>query len=200
MNRGLSKKYMIGIDEVGRGPIAGPVTVCSCAISVEDIPNVKRKLKGITDSKKLSPQQRELFGAIIQKLCREKLIHVACASVGAHVIDKKGIINAVQTALKRSIKRVTVDPQATRVYLDGGLRAPHWYPNQETIIKGDEKHWLISTASVVAKLHRDAKMIRYDKTYPGYGFTQHKGYGTQQHYQAIDKQGTCLLHRNSWIS
>ncbi len=191
-------KYVIGIDEVGRGPLAGPVTLCAFLVPVSKLAKVNRKLSGITDSKKLTRKKREMFEKLIKEVASQEDIKYAIASVSAQVIDSKGISFGIRNAISRTLKKLSVDPLTSYVYLDGSLHAPISFA-QETIIKGDVHNWLISSASVLAKTHRDMKMRRYSKTYPEYGFDTHMGYGTKMHRENIRKYGPCDIHRKTWI-
>jgi ribonuclease HII len=191
-------KYLIGIDEVGRGPLAGPVTVGVVKVKVKNIPIIKKKLLGITDSKQLSEQKRIEFVSILKDLQQEGLISFTTSSVSAALIDTCGISWAIQTALNRALRRLQPTSLKTQVFLDGGLRAPEVY-EQETIIKGDASNFLIATASVLAKVTRDEKMKRYAQRYPNYRLEKHKGYGTKEHRDLIQCYGVSDIHRKSWI-
>ncbi len=191
-------KYIVGIDEVGRGPIAGPVSVCACVIEQKHQQQVRKRLRGITDSKQLNEQQRESFFVNIQDLRKKGLLDYAISHVSARVIDNKGISFAIKTALARSLKKLDLDTNNTFVYLDGSLSAPIHF-HQETVIKGDQKIFHIAVASVIAKVLRDRKMCRYAKKYPQYGFERHKGYGTAQHRALVKKHGISPFHRATWI-
>ncbi len=180
-------KYVIGIDEVGRGPIAGPVTVCACMISSD----IAKKYKGIKDSKKLTASQREKIYEEIQGLVEYKV-----TSVSAKEIDKKGISFCIKKALATSI---SIFPKETKVLLDGGLKAPPEYKDQKTIIKGDEKEVCIALASILAKVTRDRYMVKMALKHPLYGLEGHKGYGTRHHYESIKKHGPSPLHRRSFL-
>ena len=227
-------KYIIGVDEVGRGPLAGPVAVGVVKLEVEkfscprlrprrepaDSESADSKLKvewarGFRDSKKLSAKAREAWMVKIEEARSEGWLEYAVAFVAPSVIDKRGIVCAIQTAIARALetvetktrKRVTLFPipkkgnpfSGTRVLLDGGLRAPAYYKYQETIIKGDEKELAIALASIVAKVTRDKRMVALAKKFPHYGFEQHKGYGTHAHYVAIKKHGVTPHHRRSFL-
>ncbi len=192
----MKKTRHIGIDEVGRGPLAGPVTVCAFVV-VKDFD--MKLLKGITDSKKLTEKVREEWNIKLRELQKKRKVNFSVSSVGAKIIDKKGISFAIRTALSRSLRKLNVDPKNSKVFLDGGLRAPEEYVNQETIIKGDSKNKCISSASVLAKVYRDAYMRKVAKRFPAYGFEVHKGYGTLRHRNSIKKYGPCELHRRSFI-
>lgn len=188
-------KYNVGIDEAGRGPLAGPV-----AVGVVKVPADFQWLEvmpGVNDSKKLSQKQRaELFRAA--KLLRHRgLIDFAVAMVGASVIDKEGIVPAINTAMKRAINRLQLSPSETFIRLDGSLHAPPEF-EQATIIKGDALYPEIGLASICAKETRDAYMRRVDRRWSGYGFAQHMGYGTKDHRQAIAERGKCPIHRVSY--
>lgn len=183
-----NKKYVIiGIDEAGRGPLAGPISAGIVAAEAR----APKILKGIRDSKKLSEKQREAWFLKIKSNFK-----YACAMVGNETIDRVGIQKATRLAVKRVLKKIGVKPNL--ILLDGSLFAPQKY-NQKTIVKGDEKIPIISAASVVAKVLRDRKMKRLHKIYPKYGFDIHKGYGTRAHYRAIKKYGICSLHRKSYL-
>lgn len=193
-------KHIIGIDEVGRGPLAGPVAVGACLISVSKIKNLLDEgfFKGIRDSKKLSEKKREEWLSKIKKLKAKGDLDYFVAFVGNKIIDKKGISQCIKTAIKISLKKLKAEPSKTMVLLDGGLKAPEEFKNQKTIIKGDEKEPIISLASIVAKVARDRKMVEYSKKFPQYGFEIHKGYGTALHCQKIRENGLSELHRKSF--
>jgi ribonuclease HII len=197
-------RYIIGIDEVGRGPIAGPVAVCAFTCVMENyellitngVQETKTKIK---DSKKLSKIQREKWFKYLKE-CKEKgLCDFAVSYVSSENIDKFGIVKSIKKALEVSLLKVATDVTEVFVYLDGGLKAPAQFLCQETIIKGDELHPVISCASIVAKVSRDRVMHNHAKEYPEYGFENHMGYGTRAHYEAIKKHGHTALHRKSFL-
>lgn len=196
-------KFLIGIDEVGRGPIAGPVAVGAFCISKKHLPKVSRIFKGVKESKQLSEQKREGWFGIIEQVKKLKLIDFAVTFQSENVIDIKGLSFSIKNALKTSvgsvIKRSKAKPGQVKVLLDGGLKAPLEFINQKTIIKGDEKEMVIALASICAKVLRDRKMNLLAKKYPKYGFEKHKGYGTRAHYLAIKKHGVLPLHRKSFL-
>lgn len=194
----MNNKYIVGIDEVGRGPLAGPVMVAAFVCKIDNKKKILNRIKGITDSKKLSEKKRNHYVDQIKELKKDGLINVAVSGVSSKVIDSKGIIFAINSALQSSLKKLNLDPKETFVYLDGGLKAPAEY-RQETVIKGDSKIWQIGAASVVAKVLRDSKMIAYAEKYPDYGFEKHKGYGTKKHRDAIKEFGITDIHRATWI-
>lgn len=213
-------KYIIGIDEVGRGPIAGPVVVAAVAAPTKfRIQNAELKSKNkpknskflilnsklakLKDSKKLSPKQREDWFKFIKKsaLC------YSIASVSPKVIDKINISRAANLAAKNAFKRLIKNSEFRikdcKTYLDGGLylkglKAKSSKLKVKTVIKGDEKIPAIMLASIIAKVTRDRLMLRLHKKYPKYGFDHHKGYGTKKHIKAIKKHGLTPIHRSSF--
>lgn len=194
-------KYLIGIDEVGRGPLAGPVMVGAALVPVDFDWSV---IPGVTDSKKLSEEKRELIFEQANLLVQLGDIYVAVASVEAKVIDKIGIAPAIKQALGEAIKTVTKDAKVetseVMVKLDGGLKAPAEFLLQETIIKGDAKESVIGLASIIAKVTRDRHMIKLGNKakFKVYDFAKHKGYGTNTHRQAIKENGLSSEHRASF--
>lgn len=189
-------KFLIGIDEVGRGPIAGPVAVCALIWKDRETdppPNIK-------DSKKLSQQKREEWFRQIEEWREKEMLSYAVAYVSAEEIDTIGISNAIQCALVEALARLQVEAEHVHVLLDGGLKAPEEYMHQETIIKGDEKESVIALASIAAKVLRDQMMEELSEVHPEYGFENHKGYGTDEHYKAIKKYGLTSYHRRSFLS
>lgn len=188
-------RYIIGIDEAGRGPLAGPVAVGAFCVRVGD-KNFETFSLGVKDSKQLSEKQREEWFA---RMFQEKF-SFAVAFGSAQMIDKRGLSFAVKHALASSLKKLACQPDQTLVLLDGGLRAPAEHLFQETIIQGDEKEPVISLASIAAKVSRDRMMVRLGKKYPLYGFERHKGYGTAAHYEAIARYGILEnVHRRSFL-
>lgn len=200
-------KYIIGIDEVGRGALAGPVTVAAVAATTKlRIQSASRRIKlKLKDSKKLSPKQREIWFDFIKK----QKIPYAIASVSPKIIDKINIFNAANLAATRAFKKLANSHWglATRVkiYLDGGLYinrktllASGYILNSKTIIKGDEKIPAISLASIAAKVSRDRYMKNLHKKYPRYDFIYNVGYGTKKHIRAIKKYGLSSIHRRTF--
>jgi ribonuclease HII len=194
-------KYIIGIDEAGRGPLAGPV-----AVGVSLIPaNFNWKLiPGVGDSKKLSAKNREAIFSRVTQLKKENLIDYAVVMVGAKTIDKIGIVPAIKQALEKGLtklcKAYNISPLELSIKLDGGLKAPAIYVQQETIIKGDDKELSIGLASIMAKVTRDKYMekIAQRAEFSGYNFDIHKGYGTKKHREAISRLGISSEHRASF--
>lgn len=189
-------RYIVGIDEAGRGPLAGPVALGVVRVS----PNFDKKFwLGIRDSKKLSEQARtEWFRkALMEK--KALRLDYAVSLVSEKVIDQKGIVYAINLGIKRSLSKLKLDPKQTKVFLDGSLRAPVEFVDQETIIKGDTKVPLISLASILAKVTRDRFMLRLAKKFPQYGFETHKGYGTREHLKRLRELGPSSCHRRSFL-
>ena len=202
MSAKKSNISIIGIDEAGRGPLAGPVAVGAVAFKIKDKTRLKRVFKEIRgkDSKKLTAHGREKWFEIIKTEEKKGNLYFAVSFTGVKMIDKKGIVFAIKTALSRSLKKVDIDPKTAKVLLDGGLHAPQKYQHQKTIIRGDEKELSISLASIAAKVLRDRKMVQFARKYPVYGFDKHKGYGTKYHCQQILKHGLSYEHRTSFLT
>jgi ribonuclease HII len=190
-------KHVVGIDEVGRGPLAGPVTVCVVACNLKLYSKLKKD-KHLPplgkDSKKLSPQDRQKYSKYLKHIGPAYVI----VNVSNKVIDGKGISFSIKRAISQGINKLRLDPKECEVLLDGGLRAPNEFKNQKTIIKGDEKEKIIAWASILAKVSRDALMCRLAKKYPKYCLETHKGYGTRKHCEAIRKHGLSEIHRKSF--
>ncbi len=207
-------EWLVGIDEVGRGPLAGPVMVGAVLVPVDFDWSL---IPGVTDSKKLSEKKREQICEIAKRLQGQGKLAYAVAKESAAMIDQVGIVPAIRSALGRALDEVlqkaSTYPSCPRVplgstyprpvlgnddvliRLDGGLKAPAEYIHQETIIKGDAKEPVIGLASIVAKVTRDRLMLQLDTEYPGYGFGVHKGYGTAAHRQALVMSGLSAVHR-----
>ena len=189
-------KYQIGIDEVGRGPIVGPVAV-GAFVFLD--PKAKKIFRGVKESKQLTEKNREKWFAIINSTKRIGLIDFCVTFQSERIIDNRGLSYAIKNALSKSLQELKIDPKLATVLLDGGLKAPLEYKDQKTIIKGDEKEMVIALASITAKVLRDRKMVKLGKKYPEYGFEIHKGYGTKNHYEAIKKYGLLKEHRRSFL-
>ena len=206
----MCSPYVIGVDEVGRGPIAGPV--CVAAFILFDYSLLDTCPAPLRDSKKLSQQKRDLWYAYLLEAESQGRCAFAHSLESPEVIHEIGIAPAIVRAIDESLaglkenmvthlpKRSVLVENETRVLLDGGLRAPVRFPKQTTIIKGDEKEVPIMLASIVAKVVRDTYMEDCEDTYPGYDFHTHKGYGTKAHYSALAKIGLSPLHRKSFLS
>lgn len=193
-------KIVVGVDEVGRGPLAGPVAIGVCAIPFSKIIHLKEIgfFNGVKDSKKLSDKKREEWLSKIKFFKSEGYLDYCVSFASNKMIDKFGIVYSIKSALKDALKKIKINPENSIILLDGGLKAPKEFKNQKTIIKGDEKEPIISLASIAAKVARDKKMIKYSKKFPRYGFEIHKGYGTLLHRQNIKKYGLSELHRKSF--
>jgi ribonuclease HII len=187
--------WMIGIDEAGRGPLAGPVAVGLIAAPADL--DILEAFPGVADSKKLSPGARENLYSLVEMFAARGDIKFV-ARFSSHIyIDKYGMTKAVGRAIESGLKRLAVPHTSAKVMLDGLLKAPRHY-SQETVIKGDELVPIISLASIVAKVRRDRLMRRLAREYPEYGFEQHKGYPTPGHYAAIEEHGLSDVHRRSY--
>lgn len=189
-------RFLLGVDEAGRGPLAGPVSVGIVAVPEGFV--VEKEFPGVADSKKLSEKKRE---ALYEMLVARVALGDARFTVefeDALTIDREGIAVAVRRAVSRGVNALAPDAASVRVQLDGALRAPIEYA-QETIINGDELIPLISLASIAAKVERDRLMVALAAEYPAYGFDIHKGYGTKMHYEMLQKHGLCAIHRRSFI-
>jgi ribonuclease HII len=192
----MKKDWILGIDEVGRGPIAGPVTL-GLVYASPRVVRLARELY-IRDSKAFSSKKREQWFDRILSWQEKGWCTYVTASVSAPVIDRRGIMWAIRKAMARGLSRVEALVH-TKIFLDGGLYAPKKFIDQETIIKGDTKIEVIAMASIMAKVTRDRYMVRQDKKFPDYGFAQHKGYGTKRHYVMLQEKGVCSLHRTTWL-
>lgn len=187
--------YTIGIDEAGRGPLAGPVAVG--AVSVRDGFN-KNFFKSIKDSKKLTEGERELWYALALEARKNGTLNFAVSLVSEKVIDRHGIAYAVRLGIKRTLKSLKASTGA-QIFLDGGISAPQEFSHQRTVVRGDEKIPIVSLASIVAKVTRDRKMRALSRKFPEYDFDVHKGYGTKSHQRIIQKYGPTEIHRKSFI-
>ncbi len=189
---------IIGIDEVGRGPIAGPVAVCAFACHGDFVLLENDKKLPLRDSKKLSEIQREQWFKILSKLKSAGKCDFAVAMIAASEIDRIGIARALRLCVSRTLTRLETSEEET-IILDGSLYAPKEFTNQRTIIKGDENEMAITLASIIAKVTRDRYMTKLHEEYPDYGFKDHKGYGTKAHYDVLAKHGPTPIHRKSFL-
>lgn len=188
-NEALNKGYKLicGVDEAGRGPLAGPV--CAAAVILPE----NCVIDGLNDSKKISEKKREmLFDIII-----EKALAYSIAFGTLEEIEEYNILEATYIAMNRAIEGLNI--KADFALIDGnrvpkGIKIPC-----ETVVKGDAHSCSIAAASILAKVTRDRLMLEYDKQYPQYLFAQHKGYGTKAHYEAIKQHGVCEIHRLSFL-
>lgn len=193
-------KLIVGIDEVGRGPLAGPVTIGAVVCEEQNYKKLKKnkKLPPLgKDSKKLKEKDREKYAKALEELRRQKIINFSVIHVSNTVIDTKGLTYAIKKGIKDGFKNLKIKKKNTEVLLDGGLKAPDGFI-QKTIIKGDEKEKIIAWASILAKVSRDSLMVKMAKKYPEYDLEIHKGYGTVKHRKAIQKYGVSRVHRLSF--
>lgn len=182
---GLIGRRVAGVDEVGRGPLAGPV------IAAAVILDPARPIAGLADSKVLSETRREELATLI----RERALAWALGRAEVHEIDRINILQASLLAMQRAV--AALDPVAEFALVDGN-RCPALSCPARAVIKGDSKVAAISAASIVAKVARDRELIELDACYPGYGFAQHKGYPSPQHLRALQELGITPVHRRSY--
>ena len=181
-------QIVAGVDEAGRGPLAGPVTAAAVILPR----NFKHAL--LDDSKKLTERRREALYEEITSGSIEGLIW-ASGKASPREIEKINILKATHLAMKRAVKKLGITPD--HVLIDG-LPVPKFPWPHEGIVKGDGKSLSIAAASVIAKVERDREMLAYAKKYPEYGFEAHKGYGTKRHLEALKKHGICKIHRKTF--
>lgn len=180
-------KYIAGVDEVGRGPLAGPVVVASVIMPLDD----EDIIQGVNDSKKVSEKNRELF---FEKI-KEKAIAYRIEWADEKIIDEINILQATKRCMTNAVNNLEVAPD---IVLIDAVNPDCKYP-VEAIIKGDAKSYTIACASILAKVTRDRYMRDMDKIYPQYGFADNKGYGSQKHIEALKSTGPCPIHRRSFI-
>jgi ribonuclease HII len=187
----LGYEFIGGVDEAGRGPLAGPV-VAACVVIGRDFKIDDEDLEMINDSKKLTAKKREkLFGII-----KAKALAVEIGVVDNEIIDKINILQASFLAMRRAIKKLKIAP--SYILTDGKFKIPKLETPQTAIIGGDAQVWTIAAASIIAKVSRDWLMSEMDKEYPEYLFAKHKGYGTKLHMEKILAHGPCPIHRRSF--
>lgn len=184
LNEGF--KTVCGIDEAGRGPLAGPV--CAAAVILP----LGLEIEGLNDSKKLSEKKREALYDIIT----EKAVAYSIALVDEKTIDEINILQATFKAMRNAVEGLTVKPD---IALIDGNQKPGLSIEQRTIVKGDAKSMSIAAASILAKVTRDRLMIKLDEEYPEYQFAKHKGYGTKLHYECLEKYGVSPVHRRTFL-
>lgn len=179
-------KIICGVDEAGRGPLAGPVY--AAAVILEK----GQTIEGVNDSKKLSEKKRELLFDKIINECKDYSIGTASEKE----IDELNILQATFLAMKRAVDGLSVKPDCALV---DGNQIPNLDCDVTTVVKGDAKSASIAAASILAKVSRDRYMLEMAEKYPQYGFEKHKGYGTKLHYEMIEKYGICDIHRKSFL-
>ena len=184
-NKGF--KYISGIDEAGRGPLAGPVVVAGVIMPKDSM------IEGVNDSKKVSEKKREkLYDMIL-----EEAISYSVAIIGQDVIDEINILNATKQGVTKVVEELDVKPNL--ILVDALTHINTKGIPYDSIIKGDAKCYNIAAASIIAKVTRDRIMREWDEIYPQYGFINHKGYGTAKHIEAIKEYGPCPIHRRTFI-
>jgi|SRR5579872_60018 len=194
-------KYIIGVDEAGRGPLAGPIAFGAFLIENKKIDNRKLKFlfKGARDSKKMTARKREEIFAKIKRVGQRNLVEYVVVMQSARSIDSRGLSWVINDCIGKCLKKLGANPKETLVLLDGGIKAPKKFIFQKTIIRGDDTELVISLASICAKVTRDAHMMELSKKYPKYGLDKHKGYGTLTHRVAIKRHGPSPIHRKTFL-
>jgi len=188
--RGINFDRVIGVDEAGRGPLAGPVVVAGVVLPM------KHGIKGLNDSKLLSEKKREeLYEQIIELSNVQMGCEVFIEKASAAVIDREGILNCTRRLMKRIVKKAAPD-----IALLDAVNVDLYNVFQLALTKGDQRVDCIAAASIIAKVTRDRMMQKYDQQYPGYGLAKHKGYGTQQHRDTLKERGLSKIHRKSFCS
>ena len=180
------RAYICGIDEVGRGPLAGPVVACAVILPKDE------QILYLNDSKKLSEKKRNMLYEVIM----EKAVSVGIGVVSPGRIDEINILQATYEAMREAIGRLSVRPD---ILLNDAVTIPDVPIGQVPIIGGDGKSISIAAASIVAKVTRDRMMVEYAEKYPGYAFEKNKGYGTAAHIEGLRKYGPCEIHRRTFI-
>jgi ribonuclease HII len=182
-----------GVDEAGRGPLAGPVVAAAAILPAKwDKTGLPRELEGLNDSKQLTKTQREKFFAFLTSCCE---VEFAVAEIDAAQIDKINILCATHRAMNEALAKLSPQPQHALV---DGWPVRTMRVQQTAIVKGDARSYSIAAASVLAKVTRDGLMLEFDRRWPVYGFAEHKGYGTARHFAALAAHGPCPIHRRSF--
>ncbi len=188
--------HILGVDEAGRGPLAGPVSVGVVRVAADF--DIRAAFPGVNDSKKLTERARETIYREMQVRAGAGDIAFCVQFSSVELIDKIGITKAVRQGVDDGINKLAPETKGVKILLDGLLHAPEGY-EQETIIKGDALEPVISLASIAAKVERDFLMKKLALEYPNYLFEIHKGYGTKKHYEALQKWGISAIHRRTFI-
>ena len=181
------KRYIAGVDEVGRGPLAGPVVCAAVIMPLDD----DLLVEGVDDSKKLSAKKREALAALI----KERALAYKIVEIDEKTIDEMNILQATRLGMKLAIEGLSITPDT--VLTDGNM-VIDIAPPQQSVIHGDALSYSIGAASIIAKVHRDAMMDEFAKEYPHYGFEKNKGYGTAEHIRGIKEYGLCSIHRRTF--
>ncbi len=180
-------RYIAGVDEVGRGPLAGPVVCCAVIMPLGE----NELVVGVDDSKKLSAKKRETLAKQIQ----DKALCYSIVEIDEKRIDEMNILEATRLGMKQALENLEIPPET--VLTDGNMTLDIPFP-QQSVVGGDARSYSIGSASIVAKVYRDALMDEYAKTYPHYAFEKNKGYGTAVHIQGIKEYGLCPIHRRTF--
>lgn len=188
--------FIIGVDEVGRGPLAGPVV--SCALFISDFSRLTQSdyFFDVNDSKLLTPKKRRM---IFEYFSNQNFVHFAFGISSNAVIDEINIKNATLKAMQHAVLKLKADPEKSFVFVDGKDLVEGININQRPIVGADRKIFSVALASIFAKEKRDDIMKQYAKMYPEYEFDKHKGYGTKRHRELILKNGICKIHRKSFL-
>lgn len=184
---------VIGLDEVGRGALAGPVVAVAVCLNRSFLSGpIPSSLKNVRDSKRLSPGQREEMAMTVKGLDG---VSWSIGSVSEKIIDRTNILVATKKAMLRAVNKLSIQPSL--LIIDGNFDLPADWP-QVAYPKADDQVFSVALASILAKVYRDQMMVKYARQFPGYYFEQHKGYATRQHYQALARKGPCPIHRRSF--
>ena len=178
--------HIVGVDEVGRGPLAGPVV--AAAVKLPE----GCRIEGLADSKSLSSRKREL---ISNKILKIPNMHYGLGLVSSQIIDRVNVLQATHLAMRKAIQKIQTSIDI--ILVDGNPVPGFPYPSKN-VIKGDKRVASIAAASIIAKVYRDQLMKKFDALYPGYGFRKNKGYGTKEHINALQRLGACPIHRYSF--
>lgn len=188
--------FLLGVDEAGRGPLAGPVAVGIVLVAVGF--DVTSEFPGVADSKAISEKKREKIFQMLEERAQKGDVRFVVEYGEAAEIDADGIVPVIRSAVARGVRALASETATVRILLDGSLSAPEEYA-QETVVRGDATVPLISLASIAAKVSRDRLMLELAKAYPEYGFEKHKGYGTKAHYEALKNLGPSVIHRRTFL-
>lgn len=186
------KNLICGIDEAGRGPLAGPVVSSAVILPKLNSDSGFSEWEGLNDSKKISSKKRQVF---YNRLLEHSDVHIGIGIVSEQIIDRINILRATQLSMRRAISNLDVKPDCMLI---DGMLLPGVKTYQKKIIDGDALSLSIAAASIVAKVTRDSIMCEYHQKYPQYGFDRHKGYGTKEHLRRLKEYGPCKIHRRSF--
>ena len=185
-------RLIIGVDEAGRGPLAGPVVAAAVVIN-----KYSQYLEEVNDSKKLTEAKRE---KIYENILNDENIIFGVGIVNSDIIDEINILQATYMAMRKAVDDIVIiNKEDYLILVDGNREIKDCNYMQETVVKGDAKSLSIATASIIAKVTRDRIMKEFDNTIPGYNFSKHKGYGTKEHYKLLRENGVSNIHRKSFL-